>query len=218
MNFMPNFSFLQIRNPKDDETPIESATQIFASLLPYPYIPWWKRPFISVKQYAFEIFLLGQTIYFYVATPRENETLIQSLVTSSFPQSKVTKTTDPMDIIFKSVNIAAGEAVLNSYPYLPIKTYFDFKDVDPLSSLIGFLSKQPSNLKMAIQILITPSSFAWQEMAVTAAKHQVYDETAQRYTRSPQQLLIMKKPLFRVEKHWCDYLLQVLINPRSTLF
>ena len=31
---MNNLSHLQIRNPKDDETPIESGTQIFASLLP----------------------------------------------------------------------------------------------------------------------------------------------------------------------------------------
>ncbi|OGK14757.1 hypothetical protein A3C98_01935 [Candidatus Roizmanbacteria bacterium RIFCSPHIGHO2_02_FULL_37_15] len=194
---MTELSFLQIRNPKDDETPIEAATQIFASVLPYPYVPLWKRLFIRPKTYTFEIYLLGQTIYFYVATPRENETLLQSLITSSFPQAKVAKTTDPLEIVFKSKNIAAGEVVLNSYPYLPIKTYFDFKDVDPLSSLIGFLSKQGASLKMAVQILVTPASFAWQDMAVAAAKHQIYDETAQRYTRSPQQLLIMKKSSFQ---------------------
>ena len=194
---MVQLSFLQIRNPKDDETPIEAATQIFASALPYPYIPWWKRLFISVKTYAFEIYLMGQTIYFYAVTPKENETFIQSLVTSSFPQSAVKKTTDPMDIIFKSKNIRVGEVVLNSYPYLPIKTYFDFKDIDPLSSLVGFLSKQGPNLKMVIQILISPASFPWQDMALSAAKHQVYDETAQRYTRSPQQLLMMRKASFQ---------------------
>lgn len=194
---MSTLSHLQIRNPKDDETPIESATQIFASLLPYPYISWWRRLFISVKRYAFEIYLLNQTVYFYVTTPSENETLIQSLITASFPQSAVSKTTDPTDIIFKSKNIAGGEVVLNSYSHLPIKTYFDFKDIDPLSSLLGFLSKQPPNLKMMIQVLVTPASFAWQDAAVSMAKHQVYDETAQRYTRSPQQLLIMKKTSFQ---------------------
>src|SRR3989338_2204580 len=106
---MTHLSFLQIRNPKDDETPIEAATQIFASVLPYPYIPWWKRLFITPKTYAFEIFLLGQTIYFYITAPKENETLIQSLITSSFPQSAVKKTTDPMTMVFKSTNILVGE-------------------------------------------------------------------------------------------------------------
>ena len=194
---MGSLAFLQIRNPKDDETPIEAATQIFASALPHPYFPLWKRLFITPKTYAFEIYLLSQTIYFYVATPRENETLIQSLITSSFPKSAVKKTTDPMNLVYKSKYISAGEVILNSYPYLPIKTYFDFKDIDPLSSLIGFLSKQDSHVKMAIQILVTPASYAWQDQAVLAAKHQVYDEAAARYIRSPQQLLIMKKASFQ---------------------
>src|SRR3989344_6038908 len=153
---MPQLSYLQIRNPKDDETPIEAATQIFASVLPYPYISLFKRLYIKPKVYAFEIYLLGQTIYFYATTPKENETLIQSLITSSFPKSVVKKTTDPMDIIYRSKNIMIGEMVLNSYPYLPIKTYFDFKDIDPLSSLVGFLARQDSQVKMAVQILITP--------------------------------------------------------------
>ena len=51
---MTDFSFLQVRNPKEDETPIASATQIFASVLPYPYIPLLKRLlFVHPKTYAF---------------------------------------------------------------------------------------------------------------------------------------------------------------------
>ena len=195
---MPVFSHLQVRNPNEDETPIESATQIFASVLPYPYIPLLRRLLIvHPKTYAFEIYLLNQLVYFYVTTPKENETLIQSLVTSSFPQSKVAKTTDPMDIIFKSKHIALGEVVLNSYSYLPIKTYFDFKDVDPLSSLVGFLSKQPAQIKMAVQIVVTPPYFAWQDLAVKNAGLQVYDENAARYVMNPQKLIIMKKATFQ---------------------
>ena len=76
---MATFSHLQVRNPKDDETPIESATQIFASAVPQAYIPWWKRLYIHPKIYSFEIYLLNQTIYFYVTTPKESEMLMQSL-------------------------------------------------------------------------------------------------------------------------------------------
>ncbi len=194
---MANLSFLQIRNPKDDETPIESATQIFASLLPQPYIPWYKRWYLKPKTYAFEIYLISQTIYFYITAPKETETFVQSLVTSSFPQSVVKKTTDPMDIVYKSKNIDIAEVTANSFFYLPLKTYFDFKDIDPLSSLIGSLSKQEPNLKMAVQILITPASFSWQDQAVEAAKHMVYDPNAARYTQNPQKMLIMKKASFQ---------------------
>ncbi len=195
---MPVLSHLHVRNPKEDETPIESATQIFASVLPYPYLPLLKRALIvHPKTYAFEIYLLNQLVYFYITTPKESETLIQSLVTSSFPQSKVAKTTDPMDIIFNSRSVAVGEVALNSYSYLPIKTYFDFKDVDPLSALVGFLSKQPPQLKMAIQIVVTPPHFAWQDLAVKNAGLQVYDENAMKYTMNPQKMIIMKKATFQ---------------------
>jgi hypothetical protein len=193
---MSTLSHLQIRNPKDDETPIESGTQIFASLLP-SFIPLWKRWYLHPKTYAFEIYLIAQTLYFYVTTPSTAETLISSLVSSSFPTSTVKKTSDPMNIIFKSKRLSVGEVALNSYSYLPTKTYFDFKDVDPLSALVGFLSKQPAHLKFAVQVAVTPAYFAWADAAVTAARHLSYDETADRYGQNPQKLLIMKKASFQ---------------------
>lgn len=193
---MSQLSHLQIRNPKDDETPIEAGTQIFASLLP-SYIPLWKRWYLHPKTYAFEIYLISQTLYFYVTTPSSSETFLSSLVSSSFPTSTVKKTSDPMNIIFKSKRVVVGEVALNSYSYLPTKTYFDFKDVDPLSALVGFLSKQPAYLKFAVQIAITPAYFAWADAAVTAARHLTYDETADKYGQNPQKLLIMKKASFQ---------------------
>jgi len=217
---MSQLSFLQIRNPKDDETPIEAATQIFASVLPYPYVPLWKKWIIHPKTYAFEIYLLNQMIYLYVATPQQNETFIQSLISSSFPQSAVKKTTDPMEIIFKSKNLAVGQVTLNSYYYLPIKTYFDFKDIDPLSSLVGFLSRQHPALKMVVQILIAPAAFSWQDDAVEAAKHMTYDSTADRYGQNPQRMLIMKKASFQGGKTMVRLLVgsnDKAINPLSYL-
>lgn len=192
-----NLSFLQVRNSKDDETPIEAATQIFSSVLPYPYVPPMRYLFVRPKVYSFEIYLLSQTVFFYAVTPKENETFVASLITSSFPTSAIKKTTDPMDIMLKSKHLAYGEVALNSYSYLPVKTYFEFKDVDPMSALVGFLAKQSPHLRMLIQILITPATFPWQNEAVSAAKHEVYDEKAAKYIRSPQQLHIMKKASFQ---------------------
>lgn len=194
---MSQLSHLQIRNPKDDETPIEAGTQIFASLLPQPYVPLLRRWIVQPKTYSFEIYLISQTIYLYASVPKSTETFVSSLISSSFPTSTVKKTADPMDIIFKSKKLSFGEVALNSYTYLPTKTYFDFKDVDPLSSLLGFMSKQPANLKMAIQIVITPAYFPWADNAVNAAHKLSYDETAAKYGQNPQRQLIMKKASFQ---------------------
>lgn len=209
---MSSFAHLLVRNPKDDETPIEAATQIFSSLLPYPYVPLWKRAFVHPKSHAFEIYLLNQTIYFYVTTKQENETLVSSLVSSSFPKSNILKTDDPMKEILASKSIAVGEMALNSYPYLPIKTYADFEDIDPLSSLLGFLSKQDPSVKMAVQIVIKPASFPWQNKAVEMAGRMIEDVHQQttvdltgqssagpttRYAQNPQRMRMMQKAGFQ---------------------
>ena len=136
-------------------------------------------------------------MYFYATVPAESETFIQSLIASSFPQSKIDKTTDPMNIVFKSNRIDIGQMMLNSYSYLPIKTYFDFKDVDPLSAVLGFLAKQPPHMRMAIQIAITPPYFAWQDKGVKSAGAQIYDEAAEKYVMNPQKMAIMRKATFQ---------------------
>ncbi len=194
---MNALSHLEIRNPKDDETPIEAASQIFASVLSHPYVPTWKKPIIKPQKYAFEIYLAGQLVHFYITSPTSNEAFTQSLVTSSFPQSVTKKTTDPLASVLKSPEVAVGEVVLNSYYHLPIKTYLDFKDIDPLSSLLGFLSKQPENIKMAVQILVTPASFPWQDHVVKSASKMTLDSASGNYAQNPQRQLILKKAAFQ---------------------
>src|SRR3990167_1318636 len=105
---MSKFAHLLVRNPKDDETPIAAASQIFSSILPYPYISLFKRLYVHPKSHAFEIFLLGQTVYMYATTQEENETLISSLISSSFPTSNILRTDDPMEKVIASKHVMVG--------------------------------------------------------------------------------------------------------------
>lgn len=208
---MPKFVHLQVRNPKDDETPIAAATQIFASCLSHSHVPLWKRPWAKPHVYAFEIFLINQTVYFYVTTDEDQETFVASLIAATFPTSTIQKTGDPMEEIFKSKNIAVGQLTLDNDFYLPTKTYADFEDIDTLSALIGFLGKQQPDIHMLVQILVTSASFDWQARAVKKAGRMIVAaETkgmpnpqtgvaspTERYVRDPQQLLIMQKASFQ---------------------
>ena len=202
---MSKFVHLMVRNPKDDETPIQAATQIFSSVLPQPYVSLWKRTYHKPSVYSFELFLINQTVSFYVTAEESKETVVSSVISSSFPKSHITKTTDPMIEVLKSKHIAYGQMVLNSYPYLPIKTYADFEDVDPLSALLGFLGKQTEGTQMAVQILVTPAMFAWQHEAVKQAGHMILDQAGNpmdpadksRYAQNPQKLLMMQKAAFQ---------------------
>ncbi len=189
---------LQIRNPKDDETPLESASQIFASLVPYQSVSFWKRLIFGWPAiYSFEIYLINQTIYFYITTPESKKTLITSLLSSAYPQIKITQTTDPLQSLLKQPKKAVGEMVLSAGFYYPIKTYQDFRDVDPLSSLLGFLSKQPNNLQFLVQIVLTQASTNWQDQTTAAASKMHYDASANRYTRNPLEKIMLKKASFQ---------------------
>lgn len=201
---MEKLVHLMVRNPKDDETPIQSATQIFSGILPHSFIPLWKRTYVHPATFAFELFLINQTVSFYVTAPENKETVVSSLISASFPKSHISKTTDPMTEILKAKHIAYGQVALDSYSYLPIKTYADFEDVDPLGALLGFLGKQDEHTQMAVQILVTPALFDWQHKAVEMAGHMVLDVPGSttdpndkaRYAQNPQKLLMMQKASF----------------------
>ncbi len=158
---MTTFSHLQVRNPKDDETSAEAASQIFSSLLSGKY-SLFTRMMRTIDTYSFEIYLTGQTIYYYVTVPSNRESLVQSLIQASYPNSVVQRTSDPMDVVLKHPNTSVADLRLQHSYKLPIKTYEQFTDVDPLASLIGLLSKQDPAYRIGIQILVTPASFKWQ--------------------------------------------------------
>ncbi len=197
---MAKLSHLQIRNPKDDETAIESATQIFSSLLTNSSKGFWDYLFGPPACFSFELFLLNQTLYFYASVPESNETFMQSLMASSYPNSAVQKTTDPADILFRSKHLSIGELALLSPYYYPFKTYTDFANIDPLASVIGFLSKMDPNLRMGIQVLVTNPSFDWQSSAIglTQPKPPQLDASgkAKPQAPGPNASLVQRKVMF----------------------
>lgn len=194
---MATLVHLHVKNPKDDETPIESAVQIFASLLPRDYYPLAKRAIFPYPIYAFEIYLLQQTVYFYVTCEARQETLVKSLVTAAFPTAVVTKTTDPMALVTSQKNIVLGEEVLNAAYMYPVKTYLDYEDVDPLASLVGFLGRQPRDIQAAVQIALKPASFPWAARAMSKAKAMFHDVPADKYTHNPEYRTISRKAAFQ---------------------
>lgn len=164
--------YLHIRTPKDDETSLESSTQVFAALLPN-YMGLFKRLMNTPRLASFEIYLLDQKIYFYIVVPRELETFVTSLMVSSYPRAFIAETTDPMATFMKSKHKEVGELKLEQSYHYPLKTYKDFSDVDPIASLIGFLAKQQEGVNIGIQILVTPASFPWQSHAISATQPKV---------------------------------------------
>ncbi|MFW5703931.1 MAG: type IV secretion system DNA-binding domain-containing protein [Patescibacteria group bacterium] len=198
---MSSLVHLQIRNPKDDETAIESATQIFSSILTSNTHGFFAYLFGQPTCFSFELFLLNQTLYYYLTVPQESETFLHSLMSSSYPHSAIQKTTDPAEILFRSKHISIGELVLMSPYYYPIKTYAEFSNIDPLAPVIGFLAKMDPHLRMGVQVLVTTPSFSWQSSAIALTqpkKPEVDPVTGKEkpVTPGPNASLVQRKAAF----------------------
>ncbi len=207
---MSKLIHLQIKNPKDDETTTEAASQIFSALLSSSttLLNSLTNP---AKTYAFELVLLSQTIYFYMTTTPKNETYVKSLLTSSYPNIALLKTKDPVDFILKSPYMSVGQMILSGNYYLPIKTYEDFSKVDPMGSVLGFLSRSTPNQKALIQILITPANFSWRNKVVKAADNYIVDAETQKTGSHPHKSQMQRK----VEHQGGKALIRILIGDET---
>src|SRR3990172_8379002 len=128
---------LEIRSPKTAEETPESMAQVFAALYSGGHIPHWKRLWIKVRTLSFEIASFNQSVHFYSVIPQSFRTFLESQITSQYPKILITEVPDYLPHITRSKYLAIGNLMLASYFYYPIRTFKDFKDLDPLSSIIG---------------------------------------------------------------------------------
>jgi len=187
---------LELRTPKTAEETPESMQQVFSALFAGGHIPHWKRLWIKVHTLSFEIATYNQTIHFYTVVPASFKTFIESQFTSQYPKILITETKDYLNNITSAPFLAIGNLQLASPFYYPIKTIKDFKEIDPLSSVIGVLSKFAPNESAVIQIVIEPPHFNWQGMVTRMIARGIPDPTptAPNKTKSfPHASLIEEK-------------------------
>lgn len=187
---------LELRTPKTAEETPASMEQVFASLFSGGHIPHWKRLWIKVRTLSFEIATYNQTIHFYSVIPKSFQTFMESQLTSQYPKILITAVPDYIGNITKSPFLAIGNLELASSFYYPIKTFKDFRDLDPLSSIVGTLSKFGTDESAVIQTVIEPPHFNWQGMVERIISRGIPDPTSRSPDRTkpfPQARLIEDK-------------------------
>ena len=168
---------LEVKSSKTGEESPEMMTQVFSSLFPGGHIPHWKRLWIKVRTLSFEIASFNQSVHFYSVIPQSFRTFLESQITSQYPKILITEVPDYLPHITRSKYLAIGNLMLASYFYYPIRTFKDFKDLDPLSSVIGVFSKFAKDESGLIQIVIEPPHFNWQHMVASMLAKGMPDPT-----------------------------------------
>src|SRR5581483_8734167 len=123
------------------------------------------------QKIALQIILKGGQIHFQITTSPNLANFIESQLTSSYP----TITIERID----SVEAYPGnpvKLVLKNGSYYPIKTYKEFRDVDPLASLLTLLSKEPSDSFAIVEFDLVSAGSSWSSGAIRYAERGVKKE------------------------------------------
>lgn len=172
---------LDLKIPQDPGKSPKATEQIFASLhgtLPPP-IKWRDRFFKGkmVDWISLEIVGVGGETHFYIRTPEQYKTLIQSQIYAQYPDSEITEIIDdyinllPPSLPNSNNDLWGSEMVLSKEDFYPIRTYPEFEEkssgpdyvkrIDPLASLAEVLSSLEVGEFIGVQLLVRPTGEGW---------------------------------------------------------
>ena len=182
---------LEIKTTRTDEETPESMSHFLASLagMKRLLLPWWGVG-ISI---TLEMAVIDQAIHFFLTVPSDYQAFVESQLIAQYPKALVVKSKDYLGDIFKNdETLAVGQMKLIHGHFYPIKTFSDFKDVDPLSSLLGFLAKSQPEDKISIQLMLLPAGRGWQRKGEGMAGGKVSDASGAEKS-NPYSKVIMEK-------------------------
>jgi hypothetical protein len=185
---------LQIKTPRTSEETPENMVQMLAGFTGLMNkIFWFYKKGIPL---SLEIGYINQQIHFYMVIPKAYQPFIESQVLAQYPRSLIAIIPDFIPEYFKpdtasGSHLRFGRIALHDEFYLPLKTFRDTKDIDPLSSLLGVLAKLPPEDQVLIQYLLVPTNSKWQSAAQSAvAPHKSADGTS---TQNPHASIVPTK-------------------------
>jgi hypothetical protein len=196
---------LEVRTSQDNQETAEAAVQLFSTIPNLRNAPWWKL-LGKNEHLSFEIVVYNQTVYFQIYTPYRLSEYIKGAINASYPEALITQLeVDPLEYLFltdsessATSHLSLGTLKLKNKDYLPLKTYQDFANTDPLASLLSTLSKTQTDEQMVIQFVLSDTGDGWKRkgFAQISGSSSALEELADLAKKSgshPQKALIEKK-------------------------
>ncbi len=153
---------LEVKTSRTGEETPEAMAQVLSSLTNL------KKRFLVIFRLgipiSLEIAVIQQRIHFYVTVPKKYQGFIESQIVAQYPKALMVPAKQDYlhDIMIPNETLAVGQMKLHHGFAYPLRTMKDFKDVDPMSSLLGVLSKAQIGDVVAMQFLLVPIGTGWQ--------------------------------------------------------
>lgn len=157
------WKILEIRLPQENEFTPESMSSLLSNFIQMSHAPFFSR-LLGKKTTitSLEIVLQKGQIHFYVAIPSENFEFFRAQILAQYPTA-ITKESKDYLIDLSTSELSMGQlALARPYNY-PLKTNRDFRDTDPLSSVLSPLARSNSDTDFIMyQILLASPPKNWQ--------------------------------------------------------
>ncbi|MBP9819757.1 type IV secretion system DNA-binding domain-containing protein [Candidatus Woesebacteria bacterium] len=197
-----DFVTLLVRVPKDNETKIDAAEQMFAGLYSLKKTGFWAWTKVE-DLFSFEIVALKEEIAIYISCPKKIRDLVEKQIHGAYPNADITEV-DEVNIFNEKGRVEFASLTLEKSTFLPIKTYKDLP-TDGLSLITSALSKMSDGEGAMVQILLQPTSRNWQNQArkyIQNEKKREADPQKATYSHDPKEMESIsnkiEKPGFRV--------------------
>ncbi|MCR4324804.1 MAG: type IV secretion system DNA-binding domain-containing protein [Candidatus Curtissbacteria bacterium] len=160
---------LEIKIPRESEETPESFASLLSNLtglLSNSRISQVLRK--EPKSIALEIACFDQSIHFFIIIPTSIKEYIESQITAQYPVALMLPQKDYLSDWLGKFSFAHAQLVFGKPYYYPIRTFADFKDIDPLSSVLATMSKAKEQEVFLVQFIITAAPSSWQRQGYSA--------------------------------------------------
>lgn len=110
---------------------------------------------------SLEIAVYDQTVHFYIVVHPEMQNYVESQMVAAYPKALVTVNNKDYLTSWQANGTAMAQLTLLAPSYFPINTWKEFVDTDPLSQVVGVMSKAVAADKMLVQIVIQAAASKW---------------------------------------------------------
>lgn len=159
-----NFQIVEIRLPQNNEYTTEQMSSLLANFIQLAHTSLWDRLRGRKSTIcSLEIVLIKGQIRFFIAVPEDNFQFIKSQILAQYPSAiGIDITDDYLSTIPADATMKAGQLGFARNYYYPVKTTKDFKETEPLTSLLAPLSRGQSNDFFIYQIILSDPPKNWQ--------------------------------------------------------
>ena len=181
---------VEIRPDRAAENTPEAASQIFSSLSSI------KSSFLTKllgkeEPIVFEIISFDQKTHFFAHFPENLAAYMESQISAQYHKASIVASIDPLLARIEGKQLSFGTLELSSTFYYPLKTWREFTDSDPLSAVLGTMTKAEEEDVLLVQVIVLPGG-GWRNAGARAITQGITGPEGEKKAH-PKAALIDKK-------------------------